>query len=192
MDFNKVIGARRSIRKFKKKKASWKEAMLAIDAALQAPMAGNINVLKFIIIENEETIEKLAKLSDQSWISQAGIVIVVCTDNTHLEKIYGDRGKIYCRQQAGAAIQNLLLKLTDSGLAGCWVGAFTDELVEQALKIPEHMRIEAIIPIGYASERAPSKRMHSLESSIYWEEYGMNRRPSFFEESKARRHPPTG
>ncbi|MDP1695827.1 MAG: nitroreductase family protein [archaeon] len=192
MDFNKVIEARRSIRSFKSKKADWKHVLLAIESALHAPMAGNNNPLKFIIVENPETIKKIAKFSEQSWISQAGIVVVICSDNTVLEKLYGDRGKIYCRQQAGAAIENFLLKITDAGLAACWIGAFTDELVEQLLRIPEHMRIEAIIPVGYAAEKPSYKRKHSLENAIFWEEYLISKRPTIFPESKIGRNPPTG
>lgn len=184
MDFDGIIESRRSIKSFKKKKADWKQAMYAIDMALKAPMAGNINTFKFIIVENSNTINRIAELCDQLWINQAGIVVVVCSDNTPLEKLYGERGKIYSRQQAGAAIENLLLKVTDMGLSACWVGAFTDELLEQLLKIPEHMRIEAVIPIGYASEKPGYKRKHSLENSIYWEAWGTNKRPTIFSEKR--------
>lgn len=187
MDLDKAIETRRSIRKFKKKKANWKHAMLAIDSALHAPMAGNRNIFKFIIVEKPSTIKRISELCEQTWIDQAGIVIIVCSNNINLEKLYGDKGKIYGRQQAGAAIQNILLKITDMGLSACWVGAFTDELLEQFLKIPEHMRIEAVIPIGYAAEKPAKKRKHSLENSIYWEQYGINKRPTIFTESMEER-----
>lgn len=187
MEFDKVIEKRHSVRSFKDKKASWEDVMEAIDSAIKNPFAGNQNNIRFIIVENPETIKRLAKFAEQAWIEQAGIVIVVCSNNTHLEKLYGDRGKIYSRQQAGALIQTLILKLTDLGLATCWVGAFSDELVEQLLKIPEDNRIEAIIPVGYekpekGKEHKPRKK--ELANAIFWEQWYSTKRPMLFAPSK--------
>ena len=158
MDFDSVIEKRASARSFKSKKASWKDILEAIDAAIKAPSAGKMHHLKFVIIEEQEKIEKIAEFTDQLWISESGILVVVCSDDTHLENQYGERGRVYSRQAAGAAIENFLLKITDLGLSACWVGSYTDELIKQLLKIPAHIQIEAIIPIGYSKTKpTPSK-----------------------------------
>src|SRR3989338_2394730 len=186
MEFDSVIKKRHSVRSFKDKKASWKDVLEAIDSTISCPFAGNQNNIKFIIVENPETIKKIAKLSEQSWVEDSGIVVVVISDNRHLEKLYGDRGKIYTRQQAGAAIQTFLLKLIDLGLGACWVGAFPDELLEQLLKFPSHMRIEAVIPIGYEKPEKlkPETRKQVLENLLFWEEYDQQKRPALFKEHK--------
>ncbi|MBS3091018.1 nitroreductase family protein [Candidatus Pacearchaeota archaeon] len=185
MDFDKIINKRHCARSFKDKRASWKDVMLAIDAANQGPFAGNMNHLKFLIVEYPETIEKIAKLSSQHWISESGILVVVCSDDTHLEKQYGERGRVYSRQQAGATIMTLILKLTDLGLDSCWVGEYKDELIRQILGIPEHIQVEAIIPIGYEKPvkgRTGKQKKLSLERSIFWEKWEGFRRPSAFED----------
>jgi nitroreductase len=186
MQFDEVVKKRKSVRAFNKlKKASWKAALDAVDAALRGPFAGNMNNLKFLIVENPITIKEISKHSNQHWITQSAILIVVCSDDTHLEKLYGERGRIYCRQQAGAAIATILLKLVDLGMSACWVGAYTDELVKTALNIPQNINVEAIIPIGY---EAPSKIKHerrkqSLEHALYWEKWMIGSRPTGFEET---------
>lgn len=182
MDFNKIIDSRSSVNSFSSKKPSWKPVMLAIDAALQGPFAGNRNNLKFIIVEDKNTIKSLAKHSNQSWISETKLAIVVISDDTILENLYGEKGRVYSRQQAGAAIQTVLFKLVDQKLSACWVGSYTDEIIKQLLKIPAHMQIEAIIPVGYAKHKQKKKRKVELSNSVNWEEYGMNRRPSLTEE----------
>ncbi|MCK4721500.1 nitroreductase family protein, partial [bacterium] len=53
-------------------------------------------------------------------------IIVVCSDITQLKRSYGSRAEMYGRQQAGAVIENILLKVTDLKLASCWVGAFDE------------------------------------------------------------------
>ena len=186
MEFDSVIRKRHSTREFNKlRKASWKKVLEAIDAAIQGPFSGNHNTLKFIIVEDKKKIKELAKHSHQSWIIQSGPVVVVCSDDTYLEHMYGERGRIYNKQHAGAAIQSLILKLTDLGLSSCWVGAFTDEFVRNCLKIPSHIGVEAIIPVGYEkANHKTSKRKYKLENVLYWEEWDKDKRPTGFEEPK--------
>ncbi|MBM3233254.1 MAG: hypothetical protein FJY98_01670 [Candidatus Liptonbacteria bacterium] len=182
MDFDSVIDKRHSVRAFKNKKASWKLVLDAIDAANQGPFADNINPLKFLIIEEQSTIDKVSELSGQLWINESSILVIVCSDDTHLEHLHGQRGKRYSRQQSGAAINTFILKLTDLGLSSCWVGAFTDDLIKQHLKIPGHIEIEAIIPIGYEKTKSNKRRKRPLENTLNWESWGSTKRPSLFNE----------
>ena len=182
MEFSKVVKKRKSVNAFSGKKASWKDVLEAIDDAIQGPFAGNHNNMRFLIVEDGGMIKELAGLCEQNWISESGLLVVVCSDDTHLENIYGERGRIYSRQQAGAAIQTFLLKLTELGLSSCWVGSYADELVKEKLKIPQHIQVEAIVPVGYerrvkGAGRKPKKK---LESVLYWEEWEQTRKPTFF------------
>ena len=153
MEFDSVVKRRRSVRDFKKKKASWKDVLEAIDASAQGPFSGNHNNFRFLVVEDSEKIEEIAELCDQDWISGVGILIVVCSDDSHLEDTYGDRGRIYSRQQAGASIQTLIFKLIDMGLDSCWVGAYDDSMIRKNLGIPKDIQIEAVIPIGYRNKK---------------------------------------
>ncbi len=185
MEFDSIIKKRKSVRSFKPKTASWKLILEAIDTANQGPFSGNINNLSYLIIENKDTIKEIAKDSKQSWIKEVGILIVVCSDDTHLENLYGERGRVYSRQQAGAAINTLLLKLVDLGLSACWVGAYQDEILKGKLKIPSQIQIEAIIPVGY--EKPSPKRTRKkaeLQHTLRWEKFNLRRRKGFFEESE--------
>lgn len=182
MNIDALAKKRKSVRSFKSKKVSWKQILDAIDTALQGPFAGNHNNLNFLIIESKETIKQVASFCDQSWVVEASSLVLVLSDDTHLENIYGERGRVYSRQQAGAAIQTMLLKLTEIGLGSCWVGAYTDELIKQKLKIPQHIQIEAIIPVGYSNDKEGKKPKRSLETVLSWEKWGQNRRPTKHEE----------
>lgn len=184
MDLDSAINERKSVRSFKSKKPSWKDILEAVDSACKAPFADGRNNLKFLIVEESETIEKIAEFAEQSWISEAQTLVVVCSDDTNLENMHGDRGRVYSRQQAGAAIENFLLKLTDLGLASCWVGAFTDETIKQLLKIPSHIQVEALIPVGYESVKSKRKEKKELEHAIFWEFWDARRRPSYLADAK--------
>ncbi len=193
MDFNEVVKQRTSVRSFLKKRASWKDVLYAIDAALQGPFAGNHTNIRFIIVEDKEMIRTLASLAEQLWTAEASLFIIVVSDDIHLENMYGERGRVYSRQQAGAVIQTILLSLVHSGLSGCWVGAYPDELVKEKLKIPQHMQVEAIIPVGYELVQKGSavRKKRSLEATVHWERWGNKRRPTIFEEDREDYRPPS-
>lgn len=182
MDLDTALDKRRSIRSFKNKKVSFKYILDAVEAATKGPFAGNSNHIKFVIIEDPKTIERLAQLASQSWITEAQTLVVACSDERDLENLYGERGRVYSRQQAGAAIENFILKLTDLGLASCWVGSYSDELIKNLLKIPDYIQIDAIIPIGYADEKPKVPKKRSIETSIFWERWFNEKRPTFFPE----------
>ena len=56
MDFDSVVEKRVSVRSFKNKKASWKDILEAIDAAIKAPSAGKMHHFKFVVIEDQEKV----------------------------------------------------------------------------------------------------------------------------------------
>jgi nitroreductase len=172
MDFDKVVKDRRSVRKFKKKRPDWRGIIDAIESARYAPSAGNLHAVKFILVDNPEIIADLAEAADQDFILDAHYVIVVCSDPTQVERSYYERGERYVRQQSGAAIENFLLKLTDLGLGSCWVGAFVDDHVKKALRIPEKVNVEAIIPIGYSSDISKRSKKPDQDSFFYFNKYG--------------------
>jgi nitroreductase len=169
---DKIIHARRSIRKFKLDKPDWREIIECIDAMRYAPMAGNNFSLKFILVDDEKKIDEMANASQQKFVSQAKYVLVVCTTPTRTELAYGERGKNYLNQQAGAAIQNFLLKITEARLATCWVGHFVENEIRDILDIPKEIHVEALLPIGYAYRKPESKRIIDLDTVLYFNKYG--------------------
>ena len=140
MKLTEAIAKRRSVRTFSNRPVNFGIVLEAIDAGHQAPLAGNINNLKYLIIENLENKKLIAEFSQQTWISDASWVVLVCTQPDKLESQYQDRGLVYNRQQVGAVIENMLLSLTDQGLGACWVGAFAESEIKSYFKIPEKQK----------------------------------------------------
>jgi len=176
MDFDKAIEKRHSVRNFREdKKPSYRDVIKAIDAAAQAPLAGNLPSLKFILVSDQNKIDELSQAAAQSFIAKAKYVVVVCSDKKFLEKYYLDRADRYSKHQAGAAIENFLLKITELGLSSCWIGAFSDETVKRILKIPDEIEVEAMFPIGYEQETPSDEKKSKLnvDSLIFFDEYKM-------------------
>jgi len=172
MHLDKVIKTRKSVRKFKSKKPDWRTIIECIDSMRYAPMAGNNFTLKFILVKDPEKIRRLAEASQQDFIAEAHYVLVVCSKISRTVNAYGLRGKKYCRQQAGAAIQNFLLKIQEAGLSTCWIGHFVDDIIKNTLQIPEEINVEALFPIGYEFKKKHTKSAKiNLDHILYFNEY---------------------
>lgn len=172
MEFDKVVNSRHSVKSFKTtKKPDYRKIIEAIDIANKAPLAANYPSISYILVQDKEKIRQLAEASVQDFFQNVDFVVVVCSDYSFLEKSYYERGKKYGLQQAGAAIENLLLKVNELGLGACWVGAFTDEMVKRILKVPSNIEIEAIIPIGYEFGKEKQKVKPDLDRVLFFEEW---------------------
>ena len=160
------ISAKDSVRNYSDKKVILKDVVKIMDVGRLGPAAGNIHTLKFILVEDKDKKEEVAHAAhEQHFIEKASYVIVVCSDTKQMVRSYGERGKMYAKYQAGAAIENMLLKATDLGLGSCWIGAFDEEDIKKILKIPDEIDIEALLPIGYSASKKverPRVQLHTI------------------------------
>lgn len=173
MQLKDVIEQRKSVMRFDLKKPDWRKIIRAIDVARFAPCAGNQFVTKFILVSDEKKIAKLSAASQQDFVGTTKYIVVAVSDDSNLIRDYGKRGKRFCAQQAGAAIENFLLTLVEQKLATTWVGHFYEEQVRRALDIPEGLHIEALFPIGIETKiKTREKRKMKLDHILYFEKFG--------------------
>lgn len=172
MKVEEAINERHSVRRFSSKKPNYREIIEAVDAANKTPLAGNICTLRFIVVSDKEKIKELAEASQQDFISQASYIVVVCSSNKEIERFYDERGLMYSRQQAGAAIENFLLRITELGLASCWIGAFSDSSVKNILSIPDNIEVEALLPVGYEFGKTKQRKKPKLDAVLFFDKYG--------------------
>ncbi|MEM4326244.1 MAG: nitroreductase family protein [Candidatus Pacearchaeota archaeon] len=180
MELDKAIKSRRSVRNFSKKKPDWRDIIECIDSMRYSPTAGGNCVLKVILVDNEELIKKISEACEQEFVSHAKYVVVVCSNPSRLINAYGDKnGEIYSRQQAGAAIENFLLKIEEKGLSTCWIGYFMEDKIKNCLKIPKEINVEAVFPIGFDAEKKKvRKEKIGLDNILYFNLYGEKRMKS--------------
>ncbi len=173
MEFDNAIKKRASIRIYSSKKPDIELVIEAIEAANTAPSPSNMQILRYIVVEEAEKIKQIADACQQPFIEQSQILVVVCSDSKNALRMYDKRAKKYVTQHAGAAIENMLLKITDLGLASCWIGAFSEFIVKNTLKIPDDIEIEAIFPIGYQpkSDHTTQKKKYQLDNRLFFNIY---------------------
>ncbi len=173
MEVFEAIKTRRSVRAFTKQDVPNEVVLKLIDAARWAPSAGNIQPWEFVIVRNPDVKRKLAAAAlHQTFIEEAPVVVVVCADQFRSERGYGSRGAgLYCLQDTAAATQNLLLAAHALGLGACWVGAFYEREVSEALKVPKGVRPVAILPIGHPAESPSPRPRRPLSEIVHYDRF---------------------
>ena len=173
MEVFDCIRTRRSIRKYKDQPVPWDNIIEILQAGKYAPFAGNILNCKFIVVKNESKRRAIAEAcSQQYWMQDAPIHIVVVGEPEKLERYYGTRGvRLYTIQAAGAAIQNMILTAHALGLGACWVGAFDEGEIRALCNMPEHLNIQGVITVGYADETPTPPPKYRIEHIMFFERW---------------------
>lgn len=173
MDVFEAIKERRSIRAFTDKMVSKEDVERLIEAARWAPSAGNIQPWEFVIVKDTEMKRKISDAAlNQILIQKAPIIIVVCADVIRSSRGYGSRGEqLYSLQDTAAATENILLEAQELGLATCWIGAFQEKEVAEAVKAPENVRPVAIVAVGHPATRTVTPRKRSVNEIVHYETY---------------------
>lgn len=173
MEVMQCIHTRRSIRKYQDVPIPFEYVGRVIEAGFQAPTAGNIQDVRYVIVQEKEKRAKIAEAClQQYWMAVAPAHIIVCVDIKRGKQFYGIRGeRLYSVQHAAAAVQNMLLAANNFGIGACWIGAFDEEAIKSICSIPEYARPEAIVTLGYADEIPPRPPKYILETYTYIERY---------------------
>lgn len=178
MDSIKAIKERRSIRRYLDKEIKLEIVSEILEAGSYAPSSGNIQNWRFLVVKDKKKREEIADAClGQTWMNQAPVHIVVCSDNRDINAMYKKRSEKYSVQNCAAAVQNILLAAYDKGLGTCWVGAFNEDRIKRILFIPDNVSVEAVITIGYSAykpiiEDKKHRRRHKVEYVTFFEKYG--------------------
>ena len=142
-----TILKRRSIRKYTEEHVTQDQIKKLLQAAMQAPSAGNQQPWRFLVINDRGIMEKIPNVHPYaSMLPKAPVAILVCGDLS-LEKHKG-----YWVQDCAAATQNLLLAAEAMGLGAVWLGVYPMEDRVQGIRtlfsLPENFVPFSLIPVG--------------------------------------------
>ena len=93
---------------------------------------------------------KLAEAAlSQLMIRNAPASLVISAVYPRITSTYMKRGVRYAVMEAGHVAENIYLLATELGIGTCAIGAFEDEEVRKALKLPANEDPLYIMPLGY-------------------------------------------
>jgi nitroreductase len=170
MDVFTAIRQRSSVRAYQATDVEEDKLRKILEAARLSPSANNRQEWKFIVVKNKETKKKLTKAAlGQSFIGEAPIVIVAC--GTESKSIMACGQPAYT-VDVSIACAFMILMAYELGLGTCWIGDFREDETKKILNVPEHIRVVAMIPVGYPNELPSEKFRKSLNQIVCYEKYG--------------------
>ena len=156
MEVFDAIRRRKSVRAYDPTPVPKEKLEIILEAARLAPSAENRQPWYFIVVTDPEKRKQIAKSGRfAGFLKKSPVVIVGCGDRKASPKWYVVDVTI--------AMQNMVLAATGEGLGTCWVGSFDEELVKRLLKIPEHLKMVALLTVGY-----PRKKFDLLAKILHF------------------------
>jgi nitroreductase len=169
MDVFEAIRTRASVRNLKPCSLTERELEQILDAGRRAPSGYNRQPWEFIVIRDRKVLDRLGKI--QGCIAEGSVAIAVVMD---------ERASKYWKEDAAAAIENMLLSAVALGYASLWVEGYVlnqESYGKSVLGVPEHLRLLAILPIGKPVASAHQARKKPLDHLVYYDTYGNRAKP---------------
>ncbi len=180
MNVLEAITSRVSITAYRDSGVDREQVARLLEAARWAPSAGNMQIAEYIVVEDDDLLEKLSTYAhNQPHVREAPLALVILADVEKAERNYDDRGELYALQETGAAMQNVLLEAHDQGLGAAWVGAFDEEQVRALLEVPDRLRPVAIVTVGHPAEEPEQPHKYDITSITYMDRYGNRVHPLY-------------
>jgi len=165
MNVLEAIKKRRSIRRYKPEEIPTEHLQQILEAARLAPSAKNLQPWQFIIVGTRERKRLLAEIaSKQMFLADAAVIVVALADP--------DASPKWFKQDVMIALEHMVLTATSLGYGTCWIGAFEEEKVKKLLKVPEKLKVVALLPIGVPDETPEARPRKKFTEIFFSEEYG--------------------
>jgi len=145
-----AIRTRRSIRSFKDKEISEKDAAKILEAARLAPSAGNKQPWIFIYVKDPQVL-RMVKNCSPGFYADATAAIIIGVDKKDEQ-----RGTL----DACFAAENILLAAHALGIGSCPIVSFNSDAVRKIVNAPESWQPILVISLGHPDKipNPPSKR----------------------------------
>lgn len=180
MDFFKLVNERESVRGYLDKEVEKEKIIKIIEAARLAPSACNAQPWKFVVVNEREKKDSLAKALCEKLVglnkfaTTAPVFIVVIGEKRNITSKLGEiiKKKDYTSMDLGIASEHICLAATELGLGTCMMGWFNEKLIKSTLNIPKGKEIHLVISLGYHENKEPRKKgRKSLEDIMSFNEY---------------------
>lgn len=154
-----VVLSRRSVRRYEQKEIPKNVLDKILEAARQAPSAGNRQPWHFIVLTDYGIKKELSKGLFNRFIKDSPVTIVGCA---HADLIAGRWSTI----STTIALQNMVIAAWAMGVGSCWIGDFKEGNVKKLLGIPNKWSVVALISFGYPAEKPHPKRKKPIEEIV--------------------------
>ncbi|MGL4293232.1 MAG: nitroreductase family protein [Bacteroidales bacterium] len=180
MDFLELVKHRQSDRAYDPMRPVEKEKIQRImEAARLAPSACNGQPWHFVVVDDPETKNEIAKacvakaLFMNHFTQQAPVHIVIVEEKSNITSGIGGwvKKKEFPQVDIGIAAAHIALAAQAEGLGSCIVGWFNEDRIKEILSIPRNKRVLLDILIGYPTKPLREKKRKRMEEICSYNKY---------------------
>ena len=185
------LKARKSVRVYEDRAVEPEVKQAILEAAIQAPSAGNMALYTILDITDPEIKAKLAISCDnQPFIAAAPMVLIFCADYRRWYDVFceyvedvrkPDMGDLFLAEaDTLIAAQNAVVAAHSFGLGSCYIGDITEnyEFHKELLKLPKYVVPAAMLCIGYPTDQQlsrPKPPRHAVSAMVHENGYSMEK-----------------
>jgi len=155
--FLDLAKSRYSVRKYVNRTVEAEKLNAILEAGRIAPTAANQQPCIFLVLNNEEAIEKLCKACRPHG---APLAIVICADKTRAWVRPFDKANMG-EIDSTIAADHIMMCAQDLGLSSCWITYFDPKIVRKEFNIPDDIIPFNILVIGYGADEPQSPDRHA-------------------------------
>ena len=180
-NFLELIKQRQSVRKYDNRLVEPEKLHRCLEAARLAPSASNSQPWRFVVVNDPDLVQKVAKetigpLSTfNAFVPQAPVIVAIVLEKMKAVSQIGAylKDREYPLIDMGIAAEHFCLQAAEEGLGTCMLGWFNEKPVKTLLNIPGNKRIGLLITLGYAPEDYPvrEKKRKKMEEFVGYNRY---------------------
>ena len=182
----KTIDNRRSTRLYLDKEISLEDKKTILEAAINAPTAGNMVLYSIIDVVDQEKKEKLSVLCDnQPFIKNGKMVLVFVADSKKWYDVYNKLNNADLKPtladfylsmaDAHIAAENAVIAAESLGIGSCYIGDIVEnyEEMKQLLNLPKYINPICMLVFGYKKNDNvnPRPRRFKVEDVVFTNEF---------------------
>ena len=161
MEFEDIIRKRTSVRKFSTKKLEQKVLNKILEAGRLAPTAKNNQPIKIYVVNSNEGIEKIDKVSRCRYGAQT--ILIICGNK---EEAYHKGDYTTAEMDCCIVATHMMLEATNIGVDNIWVESFDGNILVEEFQIPDEYTPFILMPLGYKTEDCPINPLHDKRKVI--------------------------
>ena len=165
MTFIEKMFTRRSIRKFTDEAVSEEVMLKILEAGRLSPSATNTQPWHFIVARDRKEKEACTFGGFNRFAVDASFVVVGVYKKSEavMEK--------YSLMDVTIALQSMVIAGWVQGVGSCWMGAFDDNKLRNALDLPADARIVGAIAFGMPAETPKQPPKKTLDEIVHFDEW---------------------
>ena len=185
MSFLDLVNKRYSVRNYQSSAVPREKIERCIEAARLAPSACNSQPWKFIVVDEPELRNKLAKAAFEGFLDfnhfafKAPVLVLIVSERQKMSAKFGGsvKRKNFSQMDVGIAAEHLCLQAAEEGLGTCMLGWFNEKKVKKLLSIPALKRVELMISVGYSADaKIANKKRKGKDEILSYNKYRVESR----------------